>query len=297
MDYTTEILAFSDWLETNHMDATAQALWFHLMTIWQKGGSPEWFTVANHTLEAKLGGVSKTTLNRVRNVLLQRGRIEYKGQEKIKGGKYRLISLTSQSGTESGSNFVPDTQSGSDFRPDAVPHSIPEPVPDAIPDSIPDEFLQDRKIEGKKEGQIDGNAGAQVREENSWDTMQRQFREIFGEDMKRNHYEVINTYLDDGMQLEVILFALEEAKNNKADTPKYVWRTLGAWYTDKILTVADYVRKIQAQPPAQRKTCGNRTSQPNLSVVPGGGPPKRNRAEEARQMLAQAEANRKRGVN
>jgi hypothetical protein len=82
--------AFVDWLETNPLDAITQALWFHLMAISNKCNWPQWFTVANRTLQAKLG-VDKKTVQRHRHLLVQKDRIEYKNQGKKEAGKYRLI--------------------------------------------------------------------------------------------------------------------------------------------------------------------------------------------------------------
>ncbi|MFB4326029.1 DnaD domain protein [Priestia sp. BR_2] len=93
MDYLNEVNGFIDWLETNPLEATTQTLWFHLMTIANKSGYPEWFTVANLTLMAKTG-ISENTLNKHRNYLVQKGRLEYKSQGKQKAGKYKLIPLT-----------------------------------------------------------------------------------------------------------------------------------------------------------------------------------------------------------
>lgn len=83
-----------DWLEINPLEANTQALWFHIMAIANKSGWPEWFTIANLTLMAKVG-ISENTLNKHRNILIQKGRIEYKNQGKQKAGKYRIISFTS----------------------------------------------------------------------------------------------------------------------------------------------------------------------------------------------------------
>lgn len=94
MNYIKEINAFMDWLETNPLDATTQSLWFHLMAIANKSGWPEWFAVANLTLMARLG-VSENTLVKHRNILVQKGRIEYKNQGKQKPGKYRIIPFAS----------------------------------------------------------------------------------------------------------------------------------------------------------------------------------------------------------
>lgn len=94
MNYLREINAFIDWLETNPLEASTQTLWFHLMAIANKSGWPEWFTVANPLLQAKVG-VSENTLIKHRNFLAQRGRIEYRSMGKQKAGKYRIISFTS----------------------------------------------------------------------------------------------------------------------------------------------------------------------------------------------------------
>lgn len=93
MNYLKEILAFHYWLETNPLDATEQALWYHLMDINNRCGWLEWFAVANMTLQARLGGIDRKTLERKRNKLQQLGRIEYRNQGKREAGKYRLIRL------------------------------------------------------------------------------------------------------------------------------------------------------------------------------------------------------------
>lgn len=95
MNYIREINAFMDWLEINPLDPTTQTLWFHIMAIANKSGWPEWFTIANLTLMAKVG-VSENTLIKHRNILIQKNRIEYKSQGKHKAGKYKIIPFTSK---------------------------------------------------------------------------------------------------------------------------------------------------------------------------------------------------------
>lgn len=94
MNYIGEMNAFIDWLEINPLEPTTQTLWFHLVAIANKSGCPEWFTVANSLLQAKVG-VTENTLSKHRNYLVQKGRIEYKSQGKQKAGKYRIIHFTS----------------------------------------------------------------------------------------------------------------------------------------------------------------------------------------------------------
>ena len=95
MNYIREINAFMDWLEINPLEATTQALWFHIMAIANKSGWPEWFTIANLTLMARVN-ISENTLIKHRNILIQKGRILYKNQGKQKAGKYKLIPFTSK---------------------------------------------------------------------------------------------------------------------------------------------------------------------------------------------------------
>ncbi|SFB62716.1 hypothetical protein SAMN05216312_12247 [Cohnella sp. OV330] len=96
MNFEQELNAFHDWLETNPLDASAQTLWVHLMALAKKSGWPEWFLVINPLLMAKVG-VTENTLSKHRNILQQRGRIEYRSQGKQKAGKYRIIPFTAHS--------------------------------------------------------------------------------------------------------------------------------------------------------------------------------------------------------
>jgi len=93
VNYLKEINAFHHWLETNQCDATEQALWFHLMDINNRCGWSVWFQVANLTLQAKLGGIDRKTLDRKRNNLKLLERIEYVNLGKREAGKYRMISF------------------------------------------------------------------------------------------------------------------------------------------------------------------------------------------------------------
>lgn len=109
MNYLKEILAFHSLLEINQLDSTDQALWYHLMHINNKCGWAEWFTVANMSLQARLGGVDKKTIDRHRNNLINAGLIEYKNQGKKQAGKYRIISLVEKIGGDIGGNIPLET--------------------------------------------------------------------------------------------------------------------------------------------------------------------------------------------
>lgn len=92
MNYIQEINAFYDWLVTNPIPADAQALWFALMHINNKCAWLDEFTVANTTLLSILG-FSRQQLDRMRNVLIQTGRIEYKKRDGRQAGIYKIISF------------------------------------------------------------------------------------------------------------------------------------------------------------------------------------------------------------
>lgn len=113
MNYIQEINAFYNWLITNPIPADAQALWFALMHINNKCGWQKRFTVANTTLLSILG-FSRQQLDRMRNVLIQAGRIEYTKRNGRKAGTYRIISFVSNNVTQPETQVLtqPETQTG-----------------------------------------------------------------------------------------------------------------------------------------------------------------------------------------
>ena len=106
MNYLREMNAFVDWLETNPLDAMTQVLWFHLMAINNKCNWPEWFAVANLTLQAKLGADKKTIIKQ-RNVLVQKGLIAYKNQGR-EAGRYKMLSVDARMGGNIPPNLPPN---------------------------------------------------------------------------------------------------------------------------------------------------------------------------------------------
>lgn len=103
MNYISEIKALYDWTQTNPISADAQALWHALMYINNKcaiciDGIWLWrveFTVSNQTLLSYLG-FSRTQLDRMRNVLIQKGRIRYRKGKGNQCGMYQMIPFDAQ---------------------------------------------------------------------------------------------------------------------------------------------------------------------------------------------------------
>lgn len=92
MNYITEINAFNDWLLSNPLPTGAIALWYQIMAINNKAGWADEFTIANLTLQS-LTGLSRQGLDRARNLLIQKGLIEYQKGTSNKAGKYKVISF------------------------------------------------------------------------------------------------------------------------------------------------------------------------------------------------------------
>lgn len=103
MNYIAEIRAFYDWKQTNKLTADAQALWHTLMHINNKCAvciDGEWlwrveFRVSNQTLLSYLE-FSRTQLDRMRNDLIQRGRIRYRKGKGNQCGTYQMIPFNTQ---------------------------------------------------------------------------------------------------------------------------------------------------------------------------------------------------------
>ncbi len=107
MDYISEIRAFFDWIQFNSIPADAQALWHLLMYLNNKCAvkiNDTWywrveFAVSNTTLLSFLR-FSRQQLDRMRNLLVQVGRIEYRKGKGNQSGTYKLIPFDAHNVTQ-----------------------------------------------------------------------------------------------------------------------------------------------------------------------------------------------------
>lgn len=98
MNYVAEVNSFYNWVLFNSIPADAQALWHLLMQMNNRCAvkiNNEWywrveFTVPNKTIVSMLT-FSRQQLDRMRNVLIQTGRIEYKKGKGSQSGTYKII--------------------------------------------------------------------------------------------------------------------------------------------------------------------------------------------------------------
>ena len=92
MNYMTEIRMFYDWLLYNPLPTGSIALWQGLMSINNKAGWADEFTVANIVLQG-ITGLSRQGLDRARNQLIQKELITYKKGTSNQAGRYKIISF------------------------------------------------------------------------------------------------------------------------------------------------------------------------------------------------------------
>ena len=98
MNYIAEVNSFYNWVLFNSIPADSHALWHLLMQMNNRCAvkiNNEWywkveFTVPNKTIISMLT-FSRQQLDRMRNILIQTGRIEYKKGKGSQAGTYKII--------------------------------------------------------------------------------------------------------------------------------------------------------------------------------------------------------------
>lgn len=94
MNYLEQIVGFHRWKEVNPLPASAIALWYELMSICNKAGWPEEFTVPNAMIQAT-AGLSRKQFESARQLLINHGLITYKKSKRVNhAGKYSIIPLS-----------------------------------------------------------------------------------------------------------------------------------------------------------------------------------------------------------
>ncbi|NLL77366.1 MAG: hypothetical protein GX235_08975 [Clostridiales bacterium] len=138
MNYLSEIKAFYDRLELNPLPSPAIALWHALMSIANKTGWQQEFTVAISVLILK-SGLNAQAIKRARNRLEQDGYITWKSRGGNQSALYHLKSLAVQNDNKN----VPQSVSQSELK------SVPQHVPQCVPQSVPinkDKLKQNKTI-------------------------------------------------------------------------------------------------------------------------------------------------------
>lgn len=122
MNYIAELKAFYDRLELNPLPSPAIALWHALMSIANKTGWQQEFTVAVSVLMLK-SGLNAQAIKRARNRLEQDGFITWRSRSGNQSAIYHLNSLVVQNEVKN----VPQCE------PQSVPHTEPQCKPQSVP--------------------------------------------------------------------------------------------------------------------------------------------------------------------
>ncbi|MED4904096.1 DnaD domain-containing protein [Parageobacillus thermoglucosidasius] len=267
MDYEKEIHAFYDWLETNSIPPSAIVLWHALMHISNKAAWATEFAVAKSLLEAKTG-LKKDAIYSARNILKQKGRIDFK-ERGTRATVYRIIPFHESSLSENLSE-KPTSEYHSSEKPTSNPTSdcnlSEKPTSEAtITRQIDRQAIRqvDRTYIHNNR-QIDRQTDRQTRA--SWSDIECAWQEVFGMVMKPNHIEMINAFMDqDGMDESLILEGIERVRQADKPVLNYLWRTLANWAKQGIQNIRDLLEYEK-----------NRVDAPTGNVTPF---PKKSRLE------------------
>lgn len=162
MNYLAELKAFYDRLELNPLPSPAIALWHALMSIANKTGWQQEFTVALSILVLK-SGLSESAVKRARNRLVQDGFITWKSRNGNQSAVYSLKSIAVQYGPQSEPQSEPQTvpqcgpQSGPQSEPiNKLKHKQNNIVPPISPINRIDDFLSayPKKIKNRQPVEI-----------------------------------------------------------------------------------------------------------------------------------------------
>ncbi|MDU0332557.1 DnaD domain protein [Paenibacillus sp. 3LSP] len=224
MDYIAELNAFTDWLEINPLEPTTQTLWFHLMAIANKSGCPEWFTVANPLLQAKVG-VTENTLNKHRNYLVQKGRIEYRSQGKQKAGKYKIIYFTSNNEVKQ-----------------EVKHEVKRGVKGEVKGSVLFKDFNSSSASSTCEGV-----------ETGYESFYSAYNRVFGFDCNPFQAQQLADYIEqDGIEEAVVIRAIERAATaSTGHNFKLILKIMDDYYKSGVRTL-EQAKAIDAQYDARR---------------------------------------------
>lgn len=146
LNYIAEINAFYDWLESNPMGASAIVLWHGLMAIANKARWPRDFSVAISTLRSRTG-LGKDAIYTARNLLKQKGRIDFCERKGNRSTTYRMIPFASDFASEK------PTQTEREFPCVGITDANPDTTPTQTPTQMPSQRRTVINIDQTKQNQ------------------------------------------------------------------------------------------------------------------------------------------------
>lgn len=214
MNYLTEIKGFYDLAQIKQLSSGQIALWHGLMYINNKCNWNEWFTVANLSLQL-VTGLSRTGINKNRNVLKQLGLIDFKANT-TKATSYKIITIVK-------SNQVSSQDS----------NQIGNQISNQISSTL-------NKQNKTKQNKISSSINFYMENINPLITP--------------HEVEMINDYCNN-LSEDLIIYAMKDAIEHKATNLKYIKSILDRYIKQNIKTVEQlkYQEKMQKDNKFEKK--------------------------------------------
>ncbi|MMZ52783.1 Replication initiation and membrane attachment [compost metagenome] len=270
-DYTAEIQAFYDWLETNELSTASISLFHALLSIKYKAGWIESFTVAMPVLELRTGA-RRRTVERARLDLEEKGLITWSPRGGGKSAEYTLISLIRQDErhiVRQNSNKNDATNDAQQDERQSVRQKCNEidATDDACDSSSDKNDAKMTALLKKEKEKIYAHARV------DFSTIMETWKEVFGAEMKPSHIERVVDHLEnDGMEEVLIVEALERTRDADEATMKYTWATLRDWMKNGLKTMRDL---IEYERQHDEKRSQFQQQKPKLHVVRNEEPKER----------------------
>ncbi|MGT9145705.1 DnaD domain protein [Enterococcus faecalis] len=221
LNYLQQILAFDDYLLYKQKLSSGQiALWRALMSINNKAGWATWFTAANATLES-LSGLSRSGINKNRNVLKQLGLIDFKSNGR-KATSYKVCVLYTL-------NSAQDSTQQSN---------------DKVTLKSTTQSTNSGTLIKHKQNINTNNSFSPETDKNKLN-IYAAVEQNFGRPLSPIEMEMIKQWqTEDGYPDDLIQLALKEAVLNQAFSLKYMDRILLSWERKGIKTKNQAIKKI-----------------------------------------------------
>ena len=246
MNFLSEINAFDDWIGSNELDTTCQALWLALMCVCNRKGWPEEFTTPTSKLAAKIG-ITPKTLKDARNRLYQAGLIDLKSNGSNRPATYKMISLSEHGAAPKG---------GKNYRTQGA-HEGSHEVPHEGSHGHPPIYTKQNKTKREKT-RSSGDAPArdpleftdEERTEHK-DSLKAYLANNLSA-MSPGNYADLADLLANGSNEALVRHAVDTACARNANSWAYVASILNRWIREGIKTVGD--AKANAEAFKQRYT-------------------------------------------
>ncbi|WP_141432440.1 DnaD domain protein [Bacillus sp. 03113] len=216
MERIEELNAFYDRLETNPLPLSAISLFHSLMYIRDKHGLVDWFAVSISALCTK-SCISESNFFNIRNKLKQEGYIDFSSRGGNQSAKYLITVCTTKSIDQNSGQqkTLVNTQ---------VDESVNPPV----------------NVQVNRSALLEENRKIDRQIEVTWANIMDSWKEVFNQDMRLNHSQMLGAYIDhDNMTEALLLEAIERVR--QADKPvfSYLWKTLSNWAKAGVKTMGD----------------------------------------------------------